>query len=479
MHMRMCFAAAKGEVQKVSAILARGASHADVTDSLGRCALHLAADGGHCDVIELLLGAKGDVNAADQRRNTPLVDALAAGHEAAVKLIANHGGTRGDADVSYRLCAAAKDATNGMQELLSLTQFGGNVNAATTEGRTALHIAAAENLLANTRFLIEAKADVNALDGNGATPLQDAVRSRGDLCAAALLAHGATLGDLDSAIALSQAVYDGDVEHLARLIRCKCMVSSLDDYDRTPLHVAASRKHVSALQLLLEQPEVELNAEDAYGHTPLDDALREEASAELQVVVTLLKAAGGRTGSGILRTQLQTFRNAGVEERASGKEVASLAEQHAHLDRMSELNRWLATEREHLRRVHALVDSAAKAERELGQDLAEAQPQLWVEIRALADSQLAQYEHAVLTLEPMVDALFKTSSKATRELAGTLQRRVRARRCVRPGDAHCAQQLPQPPSPMACANRSHGRRPCNIAPTPTDEGVCRVPQHVG
>jgi ankyrin repeat protein len=104
MHMRMCFAAATGEVEKVSAILARGASQADVTDSLGRCAIHLAAGGGHCDVIELLLGAKANVNAADKRGNTPLVDALAAGQELAVKLIASHGGTRGDASLSYSLC---------------------------------------------------------------------------------------------------------------------------------------------------------------------------------------------------------------------------------------------------------------------------------------------------------------------------------------------------------------------------------------
>jgi hypothetical protein len=313
------------------------------------------------------------------------------------------------------------------------------VNSPTSEGWTALHIAVSEGLLPTARFLLEAKADVNAIDNNGATTLQDAVRARNDLCAEALLAHGATLGGLDSAMALSKAVCDGDVEHLGRLIRFKCMVSSLDDYDRSPLHVAASRKHVSALQLLLEQPEVELNAENAYGHTPLDDALREEASDELKVVATLLKAAGGRTGSGIPRTQLQPFRNAGLEEQAFEQEAVSLAAQQAHLDQVSELNRWLAREREHLRRVHRLVNSAVQAERELEQDLVEAQPQLWVEIQALADGQTAQYEHALLTLEPMVDALLKASSKATRELAGTLQRRVSA-----PRRAHLPARRPPP-----------------------------------
>jgi ankyrin repeat protein len=256
MHMRLCFAAAEGEVQKVSAILARAATGADVTDKLGRSALHLAAGGGHCQLIELLLSAGANVNAADHRGNTSLVDALAAGHERAVTLLAKHGGTRGKADLSYRLCTAANDATSGVQELLSLTQFGGNVNTATSEGRTALHIACAQGLLSNTRFLLEAKADVNVLDTHGATPLQDAVFACHDLCAEALLAHGGTLGTHDSAMAIAQAIFDGDVVHLGRLIRFKCAVSSRDDFERTPLHFAASCKHVSALQHLLEQPEI-------------------------------------------------------------------------------------------------------------------------------------------------------------------------------------------------------------------------------
>jgi hypothetical protein len=125
------------------------------------------------------------------------------------------------------------------------------------------------------------------------TPLQEAVRSRRDACADALVAAGGDLGDFDMAVELNNAVLRNDTVHLSRLIRCRCDLNSHDDYRRTALHVAVSCKRATAAHFLLEQAGINVNAEDVFGHTPLDDALRAEAGLSTQVLVVLVTASGG------------------------------------------------------------------------------------------------------------------------------------------------------------------------------------------
>ena len=57
-------AAKRGEVEKVKAVLAEGAN-LETTDSLlGATPLQLAAQGGHKDIVKLLLDAGANVNAS-------------------------------------------------------------------------------------------------------------------------------------------------------------------------------------------------------------------------------------------------------------------------------------------------------------------------------------------------------------------------------------------------------------------------------
>ncbi|KAG8465012.1 hypothetical protein KFE25_012375 [Diacronema lutheri] len=114
-----------------------------------------------------------------------------------------------------------------------------------------------------------------------------------------------------------------------------------DDYMRTPLHLAASCKRVSAMQFLLEQEGVDLSAEDVYGATPLDDALREEKDDETKIA-----------------------------------DVRSMRE---------------------------AIDDAARAEETHGAVLADERPELWEQIRDFAERQRQQHEHVALDIEPMVE----------------------------------------------------------------------------
>lgn len=55
--------------------LCRGA-HIDVRNKKGNTPLWLAANGGHFDVVQLLVHASADVDAADNRKITPLMAAF-------------------------------------------------------------------------------------------------------------------------------------------------------------------------------------------------------------------------------------------------------------------------------------------------------------------------------------------------------------------------------------------------------------------
>ena len=74
-----------------------------------------------------------------------------------------------------KMCKAA--ANGDLRSLRTLiVDKGASVNAGNCDGRTALHLAAAEGHHEVVKFLLKCRADVNAQDRWGGTPLQDATR---------------------------------------------------------------------------------------------------------------------------------------------------------------------------------------------------------------------------------------------------------------------------------------------------------------
>jgi ankyrin repeat protein len=154
-------------------------------------ALRAAAGGGHLDVVERLLAAKADVNAAtaDEFGRTALQAAAGGGH----------------LDVVERLLAAKADVNAAA--------------AAAYSGRTALQAAAEGGHLDVVERLLAGKADVNPFDKFGRTALQAAAGG-------------------------------GHLDVVERLLAAKADVNPFDEFGRTVLQAAAGGGHLDVVERL-------------------------------------------------------------------------------------------------------------------------------------------------------------------------------------------------------------------------------------
>lgn len=158
-------AAARGNEEAMRVAL-QAEPDVNATDEQGNTALHLATryfdHAKAIKVIDMLLSRGAKINAAGDRENTPLMVAVQ------------------DATDSLSF----QDPLAVVKELLS---HGASVNARDAAGRTALHRACDGSHRVVISFLLEkAKADPNAADNDGETPLHLAAAA-GDTNAAALL----------------------------------------------------------------------------------------------------------------------------------------------------------------------------------------------------------------------------------------------------------------------------------------------------
>ena len=67
----------------------------DMVNNAGRSALHGAADGGHLEIVNLLIEHGAFVNPLDHEQKTPLDHAIAGGHAAIITRLAGVGAETG------------------------------------------------------------------------------------------------------------------------------------------------------------------------------------------------------------------------------------------------------------------------------------------------------------------------------------------------------------------------------------------------
>jgi hypothetical protein len=186
------------------------------------------------------------------------------------------------------LLAATRDSWHGRPEaVMTLLANGADPRSADTEGNTALHHAARSTDPAVAALMLDAGALVDALNGEGFSPLGIACAAGNWRLARFLIEHGARTEPVDGQPALlAAAAGEDDPAGVLLLLRHKARVDARGQEQRTALMQACASGNDEIASALLDAG-ADRNAHDGNGNTPLLEAARHGQAA----TVTRLAAA--------------------------------------------------------------------------------------------------------------------------------------------------------------------------------------------
>ena len=238
----------------------------DLNDEDGRTLLHCAAGEGQIKVVELLIKRGCRIDPVDRNGCTPLDYATACSHLQTVPLL--------------------------KQQLNEPWEEQYVVDSVDSQGRSALHFAAAFGDINLIEMLVKQGLDVNIGDDEGWTPLHNAA-NRGQLeSVRTLLRLGGresmTKVAATSGTPLHQAVVKGHKDIVSLLLNEGCPISVMDSQGRSVLHHAAQHGQIHMIEMLQEKG-LDVKIDDDEGCTPLHYAA---AYGQLESVRTLLQLGG-------------------------------------------------------------------------------------------------------------------------------------------------------------------------------------------
>jgi ankyrin repeat protein len=145
-------------------------------DYPGSTALLKAAENGHVEAVKLLLGRGADVNKADSRGDTPMWVASAGGHVEVLKLLLDCGvdvNKANNAGQTPLISAAERGHVAAIKLFLGR---GADIDKADNVGQTPLYIASARGKAEAAHVLLKAGADARVANTVGNTALHVAAR---------------------------------------------------------------------------------------------------------------------------------------------------------------------------------------------------------------------------------------------------------------------------------------------------------------
>jgi ankyrin repeat protein len=241
-------------------------------------ALHIVAVTNRIDMAEALIARGADVNARNDRGQTPLFLTAEAGHLPMARLLIERGvrvGAKPTAGGRSPLQAAVFGGHVGLAQLLLANGAALDPLSAAGLGRTSELQAALKHkpTLAGPQKVAES------------APLYWAAKFGHTATVEMLVAAGAAIGcrDRQGATPMILTAMGGHAKTAELLLAKGAKVDAWDDAGRTALHHAAAAGHTQVVRLLVEHG-AKLTAEDRKGRTPLQLA---EAQGHRQVVELL------------------------------------------------------------------------------------------------------------------------------------------------------------------------------------------------
>ena len=280
------------DVQTVSAIL-KGGCPVDAVDSAGWTAVHAAASGGHCEMIEELIEKGASVDARSRDGSTPFHLAVYNGYSGAALILLGLGANR---------FMTMVDSTKHGTKPLHLAALKGHmhivfvllcadcpIDVVDFNGSSALHYAAIGGAVEVIGVLIEQGLDANKKNNDGGTPLHIASACGKLEAVHELLRLGAkasmTVVAGKDGTPLHQAALKGHKEIVSVLLDAGCPIDVVNSGGCSALHYAAGCGAVEVIGVLVERG-LDVNREDNDGWTPLHAA---SSGGKLEAVCELLR----------------------------------------------------------------------------------------------------------------------------------------------------------------------------------------------
>lgn len=196
-------------------------------------------------------------------QTTRLLFAASRGDTATISLMCDQGFSPNHADYDQRTALMVASMKGNMDVVKMLLEYKVSVIC--------------ESLLtfnsSLTSFVNLAQANPNLSDMHGSTALYEAVKNGHESIIDLLLKHEANLCMTESLAAsvLCQAVFDGDILLLKRLLRAGIQVDAADYDKRTAAHIAAAEGNASALKVLAAHG-AKLSLKDRWDNTAQNEA---------------------------------------------------------------------------------------------------------------------------------------------------------------------------------------------------------------
>ena len=278
----------------------------NVMDSEGRSPIHIAAQFGHIDMIEMFSRKGLNVSICDNEGETPLHAAAYNGHLAAVRTLLRLGGKKSMMKVAGVAGTPLHQAVvGGHKDIVSLMlNEGCPVGVIDSIDRRLIHLAAWQGHIDLIEFLAEQGLDVNVVDNEGRTPLLLAA-CYGQLGSVrALLRLGGRKSMTKVAdrggTPLHQAVGGGHKDIVSLLLDEGCPINVVDDKGMSLIHYAALYGQIDMMIEMLAGKRLDVNIGDDKGWTPLHLAAGND---QIESVHTLLRLGGRKSLTKVAETE--------------------------------------------------------------------------------------------------------------------------------------------------------------------------------
>ncbi|KAK4422318.1 Potassium channel AKT1 [Sesamum alatum] len=171
----------------------------------------------------------------------------------------------GRMDVPLSLCfAVAREDDLLLHHLL---RRGLEPNELDSNGRNALHLAAAKGNVECVLLLLDYGADPNRRDSEGNVPLWDAILGNHEAVIKVLVDNGATLSSGDVGQFACYAAEQNDLDLLKQITKFGGDITLLNSLGTTALHTAISEENIEIIKFLMDQG-ADIDKPDVHGWTP-------------------------------------------------------------------------------------------------------------------------------------------------------------------------------------------------------------------